>query len=71
MREADLPSPNIGGTGFHLRRVAVKAISQIQAAARNMPGGVHPRAGQLRAFFSFCADALAPFDPTPLDENDG
>lgn len=68
MREIDLPSPNIGGKGHHLRRIAAQAISyiQVQAPAR---GGTHPSATTLRAFFSECANALTAFDATPLDEN--
>lgn len=70
MREFDLPSPSIGGKGHHLRRIAAAAISYIQV---NAPahGGTHPMAGKLRKFFSACADALAVYDPTPANENDG
>jgi hypothetical protein len=68
MREFDLPSPNVGGMGHHLRRIAAKAISYIQVNAAAY-GGTHPNASSLRAFFSACADALQPYDATPLDEN--
>lgn len=70
MREASLPSPGIGSCGYHLRRVAAKAISQVQSAARHYPDGKHPEATQLRAFFSACADSLIPNDATPAVEND-
>lgn len=68
MREFDLPSPNIGGKGHHLRRIAAQAISYLQVNAPAY-GGTHPNANPLRAFFSACADACAPYDTTPLDEN--
>lgn len=68
MREFDLPSPGIGGMGHHLRRIAAKAISYIQV---NAPahGGTHPSASALRAFFSGCANALAPYDASTSTEN--
>ncbi|WP_448500710.1 hypothetical protein [Sphingomonas sp.] len=69
MRETDLPSPNVGARGFHLRRVASQAISQIEVSAPSYTGGKHPDASSLRAFFSACADALIPLDATPDDEN--
>jgi len=69
MREASLPSPGIGAIGFHLRRVAAKAISYIQVNAQAY-GGTHPQATTLRAFFSACANELQPFDATPADEDD-
>lgn len=69
MREASLPSPGTGNNGYHLRRVAAKAISDIQKVAPKYAGGVHPNASTLRAFFSACADSLAPVDATPADEN--
>lgn len=68
MRDFDLPSPGIGGTGHHLRRVAAKAISYIQVNKR--ADGTHPLASSLRAFFSACADALTPYDATPAVEAD-
>jgi hypothetical protein len=69
MRDTDLPSPNIGSRGHHLRRVASQAISQLQIAAPGY-GGTHPAATSLRAFFSAAADALIPLDATPANEND-
>lgn len=69
MREASLPSPGTGSTGYHLRRVAAKAISDLQKVAPKYAGGKHPRASQLRAFFSACANALTPIDATPLAED--
>lgn len=69
MRESDLPSPGIGGTGHHLRRVAVKAISYIQVGAVSR-GGKHPNATDLRKFFSDCADALISYDATSAAEAD-
>lgn len=66
MRDFDLPSPAIGATGHHLRRVAAKAISYIQVNQR--PDGTHPLASGLRSFFAACADALEPYDATPLVE---
>lgn len=68
MKEASLPSPGIGSTGFHLRRVAAKAISEIQRGAPHM-GGTHPNASKLRAFFSQCANELIPYDATPAEED--
>ena len=66
MRDFDLPSPGIGPTGHHLRRVAAKAISYIQVNKR--ADGTHPTASQLRAFFAAAADSLTDFDATPLNE---
>lgn len=62
MREATLPSPDIGAVGFHLRRVAAKAISAIQIVGPKYPDGKHPKAGALRAFFLACAASLETFD---------
>ena len=70
MRESQLPSPGIGGKGYHLRRIASLAISRLQVQSGNRAGGKHPDATTLRAFFSACADALIPIDPTPAAEND-
>ena len=70
MREFDLPSPNIGGKGHHLRRIAANAISQLEIAATGYAGGKHPNATDLRKFFSAAADALIPLDATPANEND-
>lgn len=61
MQEATLPSPQIGARGFHLRRVAVSAISQLEIVARNYPNGKHPDAAALKAFFDACSAAIAPF----------
>jgi hypothetical protein len=69
MRESDLPSPDIGGKGHHLRRISAAAISQIQVNAPAYAGGLHPSATKLRAFFSACADSLIPLDATPGTEN--
>lgn len=68
MRESDLPSPGIGGKGYHLRRIAAAAISQLQVSAPGY-GGTHPDASELRAFFSACANALIPLDETPASED--
>lgn len=69
MRESDLLSPGIGPHGFHLRRIAAKAISYIEVNGPKHAGGKHPDATTLRAFFSQCADSLIPFDATPAAEN--
>ena len=69
MRESNLPSPNIGATGFHLRRVAAKAISEIQSTCSRTGESTHPNANELRAFFSYCAKAQVDFDETPADED--
>ena len=69
MREASLPSPGTGTTGYHLRRVAAKSISDIQKIAPKYVGGTHPNATKLRKFFSACADSLIPSDTTPGTEN--
>lgn len=62
MRESDLPSPGIGGKGYHLRRISVAAISQLEIAATGYGDGFHPAAGDLRAFFIASAAALEPLD---------
>ena len=54
MQEATLPSPDTGSHGFHLRRVAVKNISQLEMVARSYPNGAHPGAAKLAAFFDAC-----------------
>jgi hypothetical protein len=54
MQEATLPSPDTGSHGFHLRRVAVKNISQLEMVARGYPNGAHPGAAKLAAFFDAC-----------------
>jgi hypothetical protein len=64
MQEFDLPSPNIGGQGHHLRRVAAKAISYIEINAAAYTGAVgvagrHPSADELHTFFTACATAVA------------
>lgn len=69
MRETSLPSPDIGGKGHHLRRIAAQAISQLEVVAPNYPGGLHPSATTLRAFFSACANACIPMDATPATED--
>ena len=69
MKESTLPSPNIGSTGFHLRRVAAKAISEIQTTCARSGESTHPNASTLRAFFSTCANALVDYDETPGDED--
>lgn len=63
MREATLPSPNIGPRGYHLRRIAAQAISQLEVVAARYADGKHPDAGALADFFAACkaaADALKP-----------
>ncbi len=60
MRETDLPSPNIGSRGYHLRRVASLALSQMEIAAPYYQNGKHPDAAALKAFFVACADAVTP-----------
>lgn len=69
MRESSLPSPDIGGKGHHLRRIAAQAISQLEVVAPKYAGGKHPSATKLRAFFSACANALIPIDATPGTED--
>lgn len=54
MQEATLPSPDTGSHGFHLRRVAVKNISQLEMVSRSYPNGAHPGAAKLAAFFDAC-----------------
>lgn len=54
MHEASLPSPDTGANGFHLRRIAVKNISQLEVVAGNYTGGQHPGAAKLAAFFEAC-----------------
>ncbi len=57
MQDHDLPSPDIGGKGFHLRRIAAQAISQQEISASNYTGGQHPQAQTLAKFFAAAADA--------------
>jgi len=67
MREASLPSPNIGPCGFHLRRVAAKAISQLEVVAPRYAGGKHPSATELKAFFDACSAACAAIAPAEAE----
>lgn len=67
MREETLPSPDIGGKGYHLRRIAANAISQLEIAASAYGNGRHPAGIPLAAFFTACATAataLAAVAPT-------
>ncbi len=64
MREDQLPSPDIGQRGYHLRRASALAISQVQIAASYYPSGKHPDAATLRAFFLACATAV---DGVPVE----
>lgn len=57
MQEATLPSPDTGSNGYHLRRVAVKNISQLEIVATSYPGNSHPGAVKLADFFDACAAA--------------
>lgn len=61
MRDSTLPSPNIGGTGHHLRRVSAKAISQIEITASKYTGGKPAQAATLKAFFDAASAALAAY----------
>lgn len=54
MIEASLPSPDTGANGYHLRRVAVKAIQSLDMVAPSYPLGSHPGAAKLAAFFDAC-----------------
>jgi len=63
MQEASLPSPDTGANGYHLRRVAVRAISQLEVVAMSYPDGKHPGAAKLKAFFEAAAAKLVPLIP--------
>jgi hypothetical protein len=54
MIEATLPSPDTGSKGYHLRRVAVNVINQLDMVASSYPLGQHPGAAKLAAFFDAC-----------------
>jgi hypothetical protein len=54
MQEATLPSPDTGSKGYHLRRVAVNVINQLDMVAPSYPLGSHPGAVKLAAFFDAC-----------------
>lgn len=66
MQEATLPSPDTGSNGFHLRRVAVKAISGLEVVAMSYPDGKHPGAPKLKAFFDACSAACDPLIAAPV-----
>ena len=59
MNEASLPSPDTGANGYHLRRIAAKAISAMEVVAVSYPAGAHPGATALKAFFDACSAAVA------------
>lgn len=64
MRETDLPTPGIGGKGYHLRRILAQGISSIQVNA--YANGKHPAAVTLSAFLAdakTAVDLLLPVDP--------
>lgn len=74
MNEASLPSPDTGANGYHLRRVACKAIQGLDMIAPRYPNGSHPGAAKLAAFFDACRlaaletgkqDVPATITPTP------
>lgn len=67
MREQDLPSPVPTPEGFHLRRVAVRVLSQMQLASRGRANG-HPNAEQLKAFFTACVAEADKYVPEPPEE---
>lgn len=69
MNIKDMPFPGKLAQGQALRTEALKAINSVQIVAGRTPGGKIDTASELRAFFSFCADSLIPFDPTPAAEN--
>lgn len=58
MQDYELPSPDIGGKGFHLRRIAANAITQNEISALNYTGGVHPSRTVFAKFFASCLDAV-------------
>jgi len=64
LRETDLPSPNIGSRGYHLRRVMAQAISQLEIAAEHYPNGEHPSA---QAFTDFLNAAKSKVDTLVAD----
>lgn len=61
MRESDLPSPNIGGKGHHLRRIMVNAISQLQNGQYG--NGRHPASVDLAAFLTAAQAAVTALLP--------
>jgi uncharacterized protein YjdB len=58
MQEFDLPSPDIGGKGHHLRRIAAQAINYVQTHEAAYEDGIHPSAETLTDFFTACVTAL-------------
>lgn len=70
MRDTSLPSPDVGATGHHLRRVAAIAISEIQVGASQRASGYHPKAAKLKAFFVACAAAVDTVSPEPEEEEE-
>lgn len=59
MIESNLPSPNVGSRGYHLRRVAANVISQLEVTAQGYPNGASPSAAEVKAFFDACSAAAA------------
>lgn len=59
MQEANLPSPNLGAKGYHLRRIAANAISHLEVVAQAYADGAAPDADDLVTFFTTCAAAAA------------
>lgn len=59
MKEASLPSPKIGARGYHLRRMAANAISDLEKVAPKYTNGINPNAAALKTFFDACSAAAA------------
>lgn len=62
MRESELPSPDVGGKGFNLRKTAASTISAMEVTANNYSDGRHPKAAALKAFFDACSAAADQLD---------
>lgn len=62
MVESDLPSPNLGALGFHLRREVLKSINYVELQAANR-GGKYDAAEDLHAFLTDCASHVEQFIP--------
>jgi len=64
MREAALPSPDLGATGYHLRRIMAQAISYIEV--NQYANAKHPAAKAFSDFLASCkttVDSYLPVDP--------
>lgn len=66
MRDTDLPSPNMGSEGFHLRRLVAKVVNSMSVVAPNY-AYAHPSKTELIAFFTATIAAVNAIIAPPVN----